>query len=290
MAESDNFMTKSDKNENLLQLLAPIPKRAHFRFTLASNRLVVPPQWRIEERVIKDFHLLFVCGGKGTYWVNRKEYPLKRGLVVFLTNGIPYAGEQDPQNPPEIIPIRFCRYDNSEAKIRPWQGSPFSVICQTSRTNYFEELFEGLRRCCLTLGEEDNDIASSYTSTLLYELHNEWKALRTDDHSIENRVRQVANWMAEHPLERKDLKSLASQAGLSPKYFSQHFKKHLKVSPKTYQVRQRLIHGRYLLENTKLNVGEVSEELGYPDPFVFSRQFKNHFKRPPKDYRHSTEL
>ncbi|MBC2602740.1 helix-turn-helix domain-containing protein [Puniceicoccus vermicola] len=286
-------MTKSptDKPEdNLLRLLSPVPGQNHFRFTTIGRKLVVPPQWRIQRRIIEDFHLLFVCGGKGTYRVGDRDYPLKRGLVVFLTNGVPYSGIQDPNDPPQIRPIRFCRYDNHTGKMSPWLGKPFSVVCQTLRSSYFEELFEGLQRCQMTLGEEHRDLTTSYASTILFELDHEQRTLQTNHDSVENRIQQVATWMADHPLERDNLQALSTRAGLSPKYFSQEFKKRFQVSPKTYQVQQRLIYGRTLLENTHLNVAEVSEELGYPDPFVFSRQFKELFNRPPKDFRQSSQL
>ena len=39
------------------------------------NILKVPEKWFIEPRVIPDFHLLFVCRGKGTYWINGKGFP-----------------------------------------------------------------------------------------------------------------------------------------------------------------------------------------------------------------------
>lgn len=280
-------MTKKHKtstNDDLLRLLAPIPRKNHFRFQHTA-KLTVSPEWHIEPRIIDDFHLLFVQGGDGTYWVDGNKVAMRRGLVVFLTNGVQYEATQNPDDPPEIIPIRFCRYDNITGKMNNWVEKPFYIICQTIRVSYFEELFESLRQCRITMGDASRDLSTAITCTILYELYNEKHNTSQEQDSMDHRVKQVGSWMADHPLDRSSLKSLSKRAALSPKYFTLQFKKHFNIPPKAYQVKLRLSHARYLLENSQLNVVEISELLGYPDPFVFSRQFKKIFKYPPTSFR-----
>ncbi len=95
----------------LRDMLRTIQLFNYFRVQMCGN-LTVQPDWGIAPRIIDDFHLLMVLGGKGRYIVNGVEVPLHRGRIIFVSNGVEYSAEQDRSDPLHIVPVRFFVYDN----------------------------------------------------------------------------------------------------------------------------------------------------------------------------------
>lgn len=55
-------------------------------------------------------------------------------------------------------------------------------------------------------------------------------------------------------------------------------------------IRLRMERAKQLLRQTELNVSEVGERVGYPDPFLFSNTFKRRVGLPPSEYRKRARL
>lgn len=77
----------------------------------------------------------------------------------------------------------------------------------------------------------------------------------------------------------------ARMMGVTPAHFSRLFASYTGMSPQQYQTHVRLQHGRHLLVESNLTIGQVAETLGYCDAFAFSRQFKSHVGESPSEYR-----
>ncbi|MBN8217485.1 MAG: helix-turn-helix transcriptional regulator [Spirochaetes bacterium] len=115
---------------------------------------------------------------------------------------------------------------------------------------------------------------------------------------FENRIRTPAT---EAPLARKMEEArraleahpelpgpaLAAQLGLGYEHFRKVFRRHFGQSPKEYQIRQKIRRAQEILGAAPLPIGEVSEQLGYPDLFTFSKQFRRVTGMTPSRYRKS---
>ncbi|MBN1410837.1 MAG: helix-turn-helix transcriptional regulator [Spirochaetales bacterium] len=81
------------------------------------------------------------------------------------------------------------------------------------------------------------------------------------------------------------VKFIAHQLNLSPDYLSNYYKKKTGESLIDYINRRRLEKAVYFLENSTMNVSEISYECGYRNPGYFTRLFKRKFDKTPKEYR-----
>ncbi len=99
------------------------------------------------------------------------------------------------------------------------------------------------------------------------------------------KLRQIADWMAEHAAEEFSLNRLAAQAGLSKFHFQRLFKAGTGVSPSRYHINLRMNEARRLLRETKMSVVDVALGVGYANPSHFARLFRRETGLSPSDYR-----
>jgi len=78
---------------------------------------------------------------------------------------------------------------------------------------------------------------------------------------------------------------IARELGFSPNYFSSLFKKHLGVSLVSYCNKLRVEKARQLLLQPNARIKEISNMLGFSDPYYFSVVFKKYTKLSPEQYR-----
>ena len=80
------------------------------------------------------------------------------------------------------------------------------------------------------------------------------------------------------------LEEISSNCSISTSYASRIFKKHTNITIKEYINNEKLYYARELLQNTSMNISEISNYLGYCDAFYFSTLFKRKFGKSPKQF------
>ncbi len=81
------------------------------------------------------------------------------------------------------------------------------------------------------------------------------------------------------------ISTLADRTNYSSPHFCQKFKSFFQFSPIDYLVNKRIQMAKYFLKTTNLNIGEISQKIGYVDIYYFSRLFKKKTGRSPSSYR-----
>jgi AraC family transcriptional regulator, activator of mtrCDE len=269
-------MSKMDKIKTLFN---KVPKECYLKIH-TSNNITVPASWLIEKRYINDFHLLFVRGGHGYYILDGQEIELKRGQVAFVGGGAYYAGKQDFSNLLQIIPIRFGFYNNQTNKqLEPLSDSLYYSY-NTKNTEELEFLFLEIIRLHNQTGNllTDSNMSSLLHTLLCRTLHEAEKSVYSKP---ESGLDKVHEWLRSHPLDRSNIDELAKKAGISRKYFTTLFKRQYGLSPKNYQVSQRMNYAKYLLQESDISIKEIAMQLGYTDQYIFSKQFKNIIGKAP---------
>lgn len=82
-----------------------------------------------------------------------------------------------------------------------------------------------------------------------------------------------------------NLEQIASHLNMAYRQMRYLFKKHLRESPGQYRLKRKMAVATTLLVQEELSITQVSERLGYSDPFAFSRQFKAFHGLSPRQYR-----
>lgn len=98
-------------------------------------------------------------------------------------------------------------------------------------------------------------------------------------------LREVQQWITEHPGGDLSVESLAERARLSPRHFARAFHAETGMTPGKYVDRVRVEHARRLLEDTSDGVEEVSRACGYGTPEAMRRAFVKALGTAPAEYR-----
>jgi transcriptional regulator GlxA family with amidase domain len=98
-------------------------------------------------------------------------------------------------------------------------------------------------------------------------------------------LREVQQWISEHPSGDLSVESLAARAALSPRHFARAFQSETGMTPGRYVDRVRLEHARRLLEDTGDGVEEISRASGYGTPEAMRRAFVRTLGAAPAEYR-----
>jgi len=74
---------------------------------------------------------------------------------------------------------------------------------------------------------------------------------------------------------------LAEDLAVSPRHLAGHCKTLFGLSPARLFLRVKLQHAEALLRSREYRIKEVSDALGFANPYHFSRVFRRHFGHPP---------
>ncbi|MFE9835852.1 GlxA family transcriptional regulator [Streptomyces sp. NPDC005551] len=98
-------------------------------------------------------------------------------------------------------------------------------------------------------------------------------------------LREVQQWITEHPGGDLGVEALAARARLSPRHFARAFRAETGVTPGRFVGRTRLEHARRLLEDTADGIEEISRACGYGTPEAMRRSFVRALGAAPAEYR-----
>jgi transcriptional regulator GlxA family with amidase domain len=98
-------------------------------------------------------------------------------------------------------------------------------------------------------------------------------------------LREVQQWITEHPGDDLCVETLATRARLSPRHFARAFQAETGMTPGRYVDRVRLEHARRLLEDTADGIEQISRASGYGTPEAMRRAFVKALGAAPAEYR-----
>jgi transcriptional regulator GlxA family with amidase domain len=98
-------------------------------------------------------------------------------------------------------------------------------------------------------------------------------------------LREVQEWICEHPAADLSVETLAARAGLSPRQFSRAFSAETGTSPGRHVAAVRLEAARRLLEDPGHGIQQVARACGYGTAEAMRRAFVQSLGVPPTDYR-----
>ena len=98
-------------------------------------------------------------------------------------------------------------------------------------------------------------------------------------------VALVKEYMHVNYSKQIDLAQIADIFGFSSAYLTKIFREQLQITPSKYLNEYRMMIAMQLLRDTALPVKNITEQVGFVDPFHFSKRFKLFSGYSPAQYR-----
>lgn len=107
-------------------------------------------------------------------------------------------------------------------------------------------------------------------------LHSIWSSNKggTETEAATSGIDHTVSYIHKHYAESISLGDLANRAGLTPRYYTEVFKKNVGKSPIEYVTNYRMEQAKKLLIDSDKRLRDVARLVGYEDEFYFSRRFK----------------
>jgi transcriptional regulator GlxA family with amidase domain len=99
-------------------------------------------------------------------------------------------------------------------------------------------------------------------------------------------LREVQQWITEHPAADLSVDTLAARAGLSPRQFARTFAAETGIPPGRHVAATRLEAARRMLEDGAPGLEQVARACGYGHGETMRRAFIRALGVPPASYRH----
>lgn len=81
------------------------------------------------------------------------------------------------------------------------------------------------------------------------------------------------------------IETLAKRMAMSRRTFTRHFRKTTGMSFQQWLIQERLRQSQYLLENTRLSIGQIAEKIGFHTEASFRQHFRQCFAVNPSQWR-----
>ncbi|WP_432666380.1 AraC family transcriptional regulator [Wukongibacter baidiensis] len=138
----------------------------------------------------------------------------------------------------------------------------------------FDDRWKAIR--VLLLNEASNEKKSNSINQLFYYFYSL---------IAENNLPDSIKYINEHFTEEIELKTLADIEHYSTSYYSEWFKRAMKISAKEYIQQLRIEEAKKLLSKTNFTILQVSQMVGYNHNSSLTRVFKELEKITPAEYR-----
>lgn len=103
----------------------------------------------------------------------------------------------------------------------------------------------------------------------------------------DDQVARIKNFI-QHNYSNVNLKYIADEMSLSPRYLSRLFNAKNNISYRRYKLDIKMNQAKEMLTKSHLTVSEIAIKLGYKNPETFMRVFKRLMKMTPSEYRLNT--
>lgn len=232
--------------------------------------------WRIPERTIHNYELVFIMSGQCSVTIENIDYIIKKNDVVCFYPGKKHSLTVLGEPYARFYGVHFTLSKENEKLNLP---NIFSI----KNTREISSLLNELERTWV-----DKDYLFEWKQNLLlsqimYTVHARLHQEPSPANSL--RINRAIDYIHKNPYIKHSVQSLCTVAGMKKSYFMANFKKLTGFSPIKYCGNLKLEHSKTFLVNTNWPINEIARHCGFSDEFYYSRMFKRFTGLSPSEFR-----
>lgn len=232
-------------------------------------------------------HFLFYCqSGHATLSYKQRDKTIKRGDIVIISPRQHFHYQAHEESGHQAYWINFTGSladDFAERLLMKMDDGVAHVSIFNNIIADFDSLLElGQRGYTATNVIHAVHVLQQALSFLALQLR-----LRDFKGNSNFDLNAVETLMRNNLHQDLNLDTLAHYSQLSKFHFAKKFKELTDTSPIQHFINMKIQQACVRLDNSRDPIKQISEELGYNDPYYFSRLFKKTVGMSPKQYRDS---
>jgi AraC-like DNA-binding protein len=258
--------------------------RVSFNIVDAYRFVIEPGKKRLATYTAPASGIIFPLRGKARMTFDGVSYEMEPGRFFHAGPSMTLDKEVVGESRWEFVLIHY-QVPDSEKYTFPYASSHYELD-----PGYSPRINDLLQRLCHTCTMPGN-LQALRAKSLFLSVMDEVLTCSTNrrNESGQALVEQAMEYMNSHYMEQLTIPKLAGQYGLGSKQFAYLFQKHVNMSPNEYLISQRVSRAKELLCTTTCSVSEVSDCVGYSDPYYFSKLFKKRTGISPSTLRNFFE-
>ncbi|NBD26403.1 helix-turn-helix transcriptional regulator [Paenibacillus glycinis] len=278
-------------------------------FVRVAMDSVLDASWKLDERVLWDYELLYLMEGQLSVTVEGEVHHGSPGDYFFFKPGqrhsIRVIGETRIRQPhvhfdltalPDSteVGVSFKPLEQMNAKERGWfrtnelNDRPYYVPNRFRPIDPLpleQALFELIREFETKPPFYELRMKSCLLAILSQIMREQWWGSQTKNDGQLEMLAEVRSYIDHNAHRSVQLDELAERFHLSKFYIIHLFKQVFQLTPIQYHQRIRMEKAKNMIQYTFLPMQEIAEQLGYSTIHAFSRAFKTYAGCSPSDYR-----
>ena len=241
-----------------------------------------PPGYGWGPGVRGHFLLHHILGGRGVYECRDRRYELGAGDTFLCYPGTAihyYAGMEEPW---EYIWVGFSGLDAS-GYVEQTDFTPEEPVYRGRDSVEIRERLEAVYKSCGSAAWQSLEMTARLYELLSFLVRT---AGRHEDTGAKapDCAQMAAEYIINHYEEPITVEGLAAYTSVSHSSLYRRFVKRFQISPKRFLLEYRIERACALLADTGCSIQEISNSVGFEDPFYFSRAFKEVKGVSPRQY------
>lgn len=236
--------------------------------------------WSIDLHTFNQNKFYCVTEGSCTITIQGKTYVGHKGDWFFIPANTPHCYEKDTSCVFEKYWMHFDVY--------PTSTDLFSLLELPYFVRADQEAMEIFELYAKTVDRSITDVLRIKSCALLLfakyiELarKSQVSVKSSSDERLDDVLRYI-NDNLDKPISNEEL---ARMCHLHPNHFIRFFKTNTGQTPSYYIKCRRMDTAKRLLEESDLNISEITERMGFEDISYFSKQFRSFYAMSPREYR-----
>lgn len=275
-------MSMNEQSSSVYKHSMKLERRTASLYVQNTGCQQCPPDYGWGPGVRNHFLLHHVLAGKGRYTCRDKCYELSGGdtFLIYPNTTIHYCA--DASDPWEYVWVGFSGID-AEDYVSHTDFTPDSPVFWGRDSARLRELLEAVYSHYGTQAWEQMEMTARLYDLLAFLVRTAQNRQKGGADAPDCAL-LAAEYIIHHYEEPITVEGLAEYASVSHSSLYRRFVKRFQISPKRFLLEYRIERACALLTESNCSIQEISNSVGFEDPFYFSRAFKEVKGVSPRQY------